>query len=86
MTGPLKSAFKIAGGIVLVLVGLVGIALPIMPGLIFLIPGLVILGEYFPPARRLLEWARRKLEENDPGFFKGKQSSEMPSAKIEDRP
>ena len=86
MTGPLKSALKIAGGIGLVLVGVVGLILPIMPGWVFLIPGLVILSEYFPPIRRLLDWARRKLEENDPGFFKGKQSSEMPSAKIEDRP
>jgi hypothetical protein len=31
-----------------------------MPGWIFLIPGLVILGEYFPPIKRLVTWAKRK--------------------------
>ena len=34
--------------------------LPIMPGWIFLIPGLVILGDYIPPIKRLVEWAKRK--------------------------
>lgn len=56
----LKSAVRIGGGILLVLLGVLGLILPIMPGWIFLIPGLVILGEYFPPVQRLVDWARRK--------------------------
>ncbi len=56
----IRAIFRIAGGLVLVLVGIIGIIMPIMPGWIFLIPGLVILGDYFPPIRRLVEWAKRK--------------------------
>ena len=77
----MKKIFKIVSGIVLILIGIVGLILPIMPGWVFIIPGLVILGEYFAPARRLLEWARRKLEDNDIDWFK-----KTPSAKMEDRP
>ena len=56
----LKSALRIGLGIFLVLLGVLGLILPIMPGWVFLIPGLVILGEYFPPIQRLVEWAKRK--------------------------
>jgi uncharacterized membrane protein YbaN (DUF454 family) len=58
----LRAALRISGGLALVLVGIIGIILPIMPGWIFLIPGLVILAEYFPPIHRLLEWAKRKVD------------------------
>jgi uncharacterized membrane protein YbaN (DUF454 family) len=54
---------RILGGIGLVLLGIIGLILPIMPGWIFLIPGLIILADYFPPIHRLLQWARRKFEE-----------------------
>ena len=47
-------------GWVLVIVGIVGLILPIMPGWIFLIPGLIILSDYFAWARRLTEWAKQK--------------------------
>jgi uncharacterized membrane protein YbaN (DUF454 family) len=46
----------------LVLLGITGLILPIMPGWVFLIPGLVILSNYFPPLKRLLNWARAKIE------------------------
>jgi uncharacterized protein YqgC (DUF456 family) len=58
----LVKALRIAGGAGLVLIGVIGLILPIMPGWIFLIPGLVILGDYFPPVKRLLAWARAKAE------------------------
>ena len=81
MASPIKALFRIILGILLILVGLVGLIMPIMPGWVFIIPGLIILGDYFPPIHRLLVWARRKLEENGPGFFK-----KPTSAKMEDRP
>jgi hypothetical protein len=52
-----------------------------MPGWVFIIPGLVILADHFPPIHRLLEWAKAKVEENRPDFFK-----KSTSAKMEDRP
>jgi uncharacterized membrane protein YbaN (DUF454 family) len=47
-------------GIGLVILGIIGLILPIMPGWVFLIPGLVILSERFHSVRRLLEWAKKK--------------------------
>ena len=81
MTSPVKALFRIVLGILLILVGLVGLILPVMPGWVFIIPGLIILGDYFPPIHRLLIWVRKKLEASDPGFFK-----KPTSAKMEDRP
>lgn len=52
--------FRIVTGIGLCLLGIIGLILPIMPGWIFLIPGLVILADYVPPIRRLLDWAKAK--------------------------
>jgi UPF0716 family protein affecting phage T7 exclusion len=45
---------------VLVLLGIIGGLLPIIPGFVFGIPGLIILSEYFPPAKRLLDWFQQK--------------------------
>jgi uncharacterized membrane protein YbaN (DUF454 family) len=47
-------------GWLLVLVGVIGLIMPVMPGWLFLIPGLVILAERFTWAKRLLAWAREK--------------------------
>jgi len=58
----LRAIFRIASGIGLVIVGVIGLILPVMPGWIFLIPGLVILADYFPPIRRLVDWAKAKME------------------------
>jgi uncharacterized membrane protein YbaN (DUF454 family) len=59
----LKKVLRIATGIGLVLVGIVGLIMPIMPGWIFLIPGLVILGEHSKPIRRLVDWLRARFED-----------------------
>ena len=59
---PLRAILRIASGIGLVIVGIIGVILPVMPGWIFLIPGLVILADYFPPIRRLVDWAKAKME------------------------
>ena len=45
-------------GIFLVILGIIGLILPIMPGWVFLIPGLVILADYYPPIKRLVDWAK----------------------------
>ena len=64
-----RAVIRIASGIALLLVGIVGLILPIMPGWVFVIPGLMILADYYPPARRLLDWAKAKYEavKNKPG-------------------
>ena len=53
----MKAFLTVAGGL-LVMIGLVGIALPVMPGFVFLIPGLAILAGEYHWARRLLDRAR----------------------------
>jgi uncharacterized membrane protein YbaN (DUF454 family) len=60
--GRLRKVIRIVWGVLLVLVGIVGLVVPIMPGWLFIIPGLVILSDYFPPIRRLLNWAKSKFE------------------------
>jgi len=60
LVASLKSAARLTGGIVLTLIGVAGLVLPILPGWLFLIPGLMILADYFPPVHRLLQWAKKK--------------------------
>jgi len=56
----IKHTFKISLGIILVIIGLIGGLIPIFQGWMFGIPGLIILSNYFPPAKRLLDWAKSK--------------------------
>ena len=60
----LKRWLRIAGGLVMVLVGLVLVVLPIVPGWWLVIPGLMLLGREFHWARRLLAWAQSRLSKN----------------------
>ncbi|GIU91918.1 MAG: hypothetical protein KatS3mg011_0824 [Acidimicrobiia bacterium] len=48
-------------GSLLLLAGLAGLLLPILPGWLLIVAGLVILAGEFVWARRLLEAARRRL-------------------------
>lgn len=57
----LRKLFRIALGLAMIAVGIVGLILPIMPGWVFIIPGLIILADYFPPVRRLVNWAKHKM-------------------------
>lgn len=57
----MKRLVRIAAGVGLVIAGLVGLALPILPGWIWLIPGLAILAPEFPWAKRLLDWLKARL-------------------------
>jgi uncharacterized membrane protein YbaN (DUF454 family) len=58
----MKALFRISAGLGLVLLGIIGLILPIMPGWVFLIPGLVLLADYSPRIRKLLDWAKRKRD------------------------
>ncbi|MEP7365810.1 MAG: PGPGW domain-containing protein [Acidobacteriota bacterium] len=72
----MRHALRVALGIGLVILGIIGLILPIMPGWVFLIPGLVILGDYFPPIKRLLNWAKDKAEKA--GVMGGDKPKEPP--------
>jgi uncharacterized membrane protein YbaN (DUF454 family) len=56
----LRRIIRVSTGLGLVILGITGLILPVMPGWIFLIPGLLILSEYFPGVKRLMEWAKKK--------------------------
>lgn len=56
----MRNTVKLFWGFALVFLGILGLILPVMPGWVFLIPGLVILSERYPRIRRLLDWARQK--------------------------
>lgn len=74
----MRHVLRIAGGFFLVGLGLVGLVMPIMPGWALIIPGLILLADYFPPIRRLLDWAKAKLEGAYPELFhKQKSASEQ---------
>ena len=66
----IRIIFSAAGGILL-LVGLLGWFLPLMPGWPFVIAGLAILAGEFVWARRLLDKAREQL-----GRMTGRRSRE----------
>jgi uncharacterized membrane protein YbaN (DUF454 family) len=55
----LRKTLRILSGIGLVILGIIGLIMPIMPGWVFLIPGLVILADYFRALRRLVDWVKR---------------------------
>ena len=58
----IKHSLKIAFGILLVLIGIIGGLIPVFQGWVFGIPGMIILAEYFPPLRRVLNWAKNKYK------------------------
>ena len=56
----IKHTARITFGVVLVIIGLIGGLIPVFQGWIFGIPGLIILADYFPPIKQLLNWAKKK--------------------------
>ena len=58
----MKHTLRIALGIILVIIGMIGGLIPIFQGWLFGIPGLIILADYFPPIKRLLIWAKKKQD------------------------
>ena len=66
----MKHAIKIFLGVILVVIGLIGGFIPIFQGWLFGIPGLIILANYFPPIKRILNWAKEKYGLNKNGNIK----------------
>ena len=58
----IKDTVRISLGVVLVLIGFLGGLIPVFQGWVFGIPGLIILADYFPPVKRLLQWAKKKQD------------------------
>ena len=62
----MRHTLRITLGFLLVIIGLIGGLIPIFQGWVFGIPGLIILADYFPPVKRILDWAKSKYgNEND---------------------
>ncbi|MEX2263653.1 MAG: PGPGW domain-containing protein [Bryobacteraceae bacterium] len=53
--------FRTGLGFILLLMGIIGLLIPVVPQWPFLIPALVILADRFDWAKRVLEWAQCKL-------------------------
>jgi uncharacterized membrane protein YbaN (DUF454 family) len=51
----MKQRLKVIGGFLLVLLGLIGLALPLVPGLLLLTAGAILLAPSYPMVQRLLE-------------------------------
>ena len=58
----IKDVIKISMGVILVLIGLIGGLIPIFQGWIFGIPGLIILSQYFPPIKKILNRIKKRME------------------------
>jgi hypothetical protein len=58
--GWLRIGRQIAGWFLIAL-GLLGLIVPVLPGFLFLIPGLGLIAPEVPWARRALEWSRARL-------------------------
>ena len=58
----IKHTARITFGVVLVIIGLIGGLIPVFQGWIFGIPGLIILADYFPPIKKLVNWAKKKAD------------------------
>ena len=56
----IKDSIKITFGIILVIIGLIGGLIPIFQGWIFGLPGLVILSQYFPFIKKILNKIKKK--------------------------
>jgi len=59
MSSRLRHLLRTSAALVLVVLGLVGLILPLMPGIPFLIAGLAILGSDHPLRARIMRWLGR---------------------------
>lgn len=56
----MRHTIRITLGFLLVIIGLIGGLIPIFQGWVFGIPGLIILADYLPPVKKILDWAKSK--------------------------
>src|SRR5262249_43612500 len=72
LTRPAASRWRrpaiIGAGLLLVLLGIPGIVLPILPGWLLIAIGLIVLSRQVKSARRLVEWLRRRSPSLDRGL------------------
>lgn len=61
MTQHILRVGKISVGIVLLILGVIGLLLPVVPQIPFLIGGLTLLSSENRHAKALLEWAEKKV-------------------------
>jgi len=59
---------KIIGGFSLVLLGVIGLALPLVPGLVFLTAGAILLAPSYPVVQRVLDWLKLGQSNNSSRF------------------
>ena len=64
---PLRKTLEITAGIILVILGLIGGLIPVIQGWVFGIPGLLLLARHFKWARRILDWAKSKIQRSKAG-------------------
>ena len=62
---------KIVGGFLLVLLGVIGLALPLVPGFVFLTAGAILLAPSYPVVQRVLDWLKLG-QSNDSSRYEGK--------------
>jgi hypothetical protein len=58
---PKTSPWRIAGGWTCLFIGVLGLALPVIPGIPLLIVGLVALSPNYPWARSSLRWMKERI-------------------------
>ncbi len=63
----LRKILRISLGVFLVIIGIIGWVLPIIPGWPALIPGLVILSDYIPPLKKVLDKVKAKVAKSTAG-------------------
>ena len=56
------TGIRAVGGVLLIVVGLLGLVLPVIPGVPLLLAGVAVLGQDHPLVRPALAWLRRRRE------------------------
>ena len=59
----LRKIMVLMGGLVLFVIGIIGLVLPVMPGLIFIVAGLLLMATEFDWAARASEKARKRFND-----------------------
>ena len=60
----MKKYFEIGLGLILIIIGFIGGLVPVFQGWVFGIPGLIILAEYFPQLKKIINWAKNKYKKS----------------------